>query len=578
MALELLIRNGNVVDGSGKPGFVADVGINGSRIAFVGEATGAKADKEIDAQGKIVCPGIVDPHSHADLSIIHGDHAKILEPLVRQGITTFIGGNCGVSLAPLGSRHREPLEQYVGVFSNLDLGRDCPWSSVGEFLSALETRGMLLNMGLLAPHGLIRLNAMGAGRRYANDEEIRDMAAELERCLEEGAIGLSAGLQYHPGSHSDTRELAALGSAMKKFGGVFACHLRSYSKTLPRAIDEVVEVAEKNEIAAQISHLFWIPDYGPFGGLVRSIIRPLADLSKKWVVPLPLEGPLAQRLDQIRRARARGVRVGVDVMPTTTGFTHILAFFPPWALEGSREEILERLKDADCRMKMRRAIEHGKMKWPHAEGDSWSLNLFRLMGWECCRIMSVASEKNRHLAGMQLTEIARQRGKHPFDVACELLIEEDGHVFVFESMAEPDDNLTERTMFAPMRDPEVSISTDTILMGGGKPSHLFYGCYPKFLGRYVREKKLLSLETAIRKITAVPAEHFNLKGRGKIEKGAFADVLVFDMERIATRATFNDPTNFPAGIEHVFINGKHVVDGDTFNANVQAGRALRRSS
>lgn len=576
MAFDVLIRNGQVVDGSGKPGFTADVGIEGDRITFIGQANGAEARTTIDARGKIVSPGIVDPHSHADLTAAREGHEKILEPLVRQGITTFIGGNCGVSLAPIGKRNIEPVRQYMGVFSNLDLDRDCPWQTMGQFLDTLSSRGVLLNFGVLAPHGLLRLNAMGFGRRYAADAEIQDMASQLEQCLEEGALGLSTGLQYHPGSHSDTRELVELGKVMKKYNGVFASHLRAYSDTLPRAMDEVIEVAEKNDIPAQISHLFWIPDYGMFGRPVRAVIRGVARLSKWWTPPLPLEGPLAQRLDQLARARKRGVRVSVDVMPTTTGFTHILAFFPPWAIEGTNEEILARLKDPEQRRRIRNAIEHGKMTWPHAEGDSWSLNLFRLMGWECCRIMSVATEKNRHYAGMQLVEIARERKQHPLDTACDLLIEEDGHVFVFESMAEPEDPLTERSGFAPLKDPEVSISTDTILMGDGIPSHLFYGCYPKFIGRYVREKKLLSIETAIRKITSLPADHFNLKARGRVEKGYYADLVVFDLERIAPRSTFNDPCHFPAGIDHVFINGAHVLNGESFNPNAQAGRVLRR--
>jgi N-acyl-D-aspartate/D-glutamate deacylase len=577
MALEMLIRNGTVVDGGGKPGFIADVGIENGRIEFVGAANGAKALKEIDAQGKIVCPGFIDPHSHADLTICRDNHVKILEPLVRQGITTFIGGNCGVSLAPIGTANRTPLEQYVNVFTDLDLNRECPWSSMGEFLSTLDSRGVLLNLGVLAPHGLIRLNAMGFRKGYATDDDIKDMAGQLDRCLDEGAVGMSAGLQYHPGSNSDTRELLALGAVMKKYNGMFACHLRAYSNTLPRAIDELVEVAERNDIPAQISHLFCIPEFGVFGNPIRAVIRGLARLSKWWTPPLPLAGPLAQRLKQVKKARDRGVRIGVDVMPTTTGFTHILAFFPPWALEGNRKDIIGRLKDREHRAKIRNAIEHGKMTWPHAEGDSWSLNLFRLMGWECCRIMSVASEKNRHLAGRQLVEIARERNQHPIDAACDLLIEEDGHVFVFESMAAPEDNLTERSTFAPLSDADVSISTDTILTGDGMPSHLFYGCYPKFIGRYVREKKLLPLERAIRKITSLPAEHFSLKGRGKIEKGAFADVVVFDLNKIATRATFDNPTVFPVGIEHVFINGAHIVNGDSFDVNAKAGKVLRGS-
>jgi len=278
------------------------------------------------------------------------------------------------------------------------------------------------------------------------------------------------------------------------------------------------------------------------------------------------------------RARKCGARVSMDIMPTTTGFTHMLAFFPPWSLEGGRERVVERLRDPAQRRRIRQSIEHGKMAWPHTGPDAWSLNLFRLMGWECARIMAVATERNKPLEGRSLVDIARDRKVHPFDAACDLLLEEDGHVLVFESMAEPDDAFTERSTFAGLRHPEVMISTDTILMGMGKPSSLFFGCYPFYLGRYVREKKLLPLETAIRKCTGLAAEHFNLRGRGKVESGAFADIVVFDPRTIASHACFKDPEQAPVGIEHVFINGRHVVEGDTFRGDLKAGRLLRRGA
>ena len=574
--LDTLIRNGTVVDGSGKPGFAADVGLEGDRIALVAKAAGAQSKETIDASGKVVCPGFVDPHSHADLTVWRDDHVAMLEPLVRQGITTFIGGNCGISLAPLGENHTESVEQYINVFTRLDCRRDLSWRTMGEFLDALEARGVLLNTAVLAPHGLLRLNAMGMETRYASADETRAMAEALDQALEEGAIGLSTGLQYAPGSQSDTDELKALGAVVKKHGGVFASHLRSYSKTLDRAIDEVIEIARENDIPAQISHIFWIPDYGVFGPSIRFAFRQLVRLSSWWAPPLPLSGPLAKRLDQVAEARRQGVRVCVDSMPTTTGFTHMLAFFPPWALAGSQDEVLNRFKNPQERARMRRAIERGKLTWPHVEGDTWSLNLFKLMGWECCRIMAVRSEANKRLEGRSLVDVARERKKHPFDMACDLLLEEGGQVLVFESMAEPEDPLTERTIYAPIRDPEVAVSTDTLLMGFGRPSHLFYGCYPKFLGRYVREMRLLPLETAIRKMTALPAQHFGLERRGRIREGWFADAVVFDPATIASRATFEDPEQYPAGIEHVFINGRHVVDGDRFHGDQRPGAVLRR--
>ncbi len=572
---DLLIRNGIVVDGSGKPRFGADVGIQGDRITLVGNAEKGEAKEEIDATGKIVCPGFVDPHSHADLSIFRDDHVALHEPLVRQGITTFVGGNCGMGMAPIQERYPKAVEEYVQMFTQLDFEKDIQWKTMGEFLEVLESRGLLLNTAILAPHGLIRLNETGPEMRYASDEEVENMANALDQALEEGAIGLSTGLQYVPGSQCDTRELIRLGEVLKKHEGIFTSHLRSYSNTLDKAIDEVIEVGAKNDIPVEISHIFWVPDYGRLGPYFRLAVRGLARLSKWWTVPIPIDQPIRNRIKQMMQARERGLRISMDVMPTTTAFTHMLAFFPPWALAGGSETVTARLADPEQRRKMRHSIEHAEMVWPHVGPEAWTLNLFRLMGWECVRIMAVASEKNRRYEGRRLVDIARERNTHPFDTACDLLLEEDRRILVFQSMAEPEDAFTERSMYAALKHPEVSIATDAILMGIGRPSHLFYGCYPKFIGRYVREMKMLPLETAVRKITALPAGHFDLTDRGKLEKNAYADIVVFDYSTIASRATFFDPEKFPAGIEHVIINGKHVVDGEAFNPEPKPGRLLR---
>lgn len=574
--LDYLLRNGTIVDGTGAPAFMGDVGIAGDQIALVGNGSEAQARETIDVSGKIVCPGFIDPHSHADLSLYRENQKELLEPLVRQGITTFIGGNCGMAMAPVNGAHRDAVETYITIFTQVDFEKDVKWRTLGDYMDYVESRGLLLNAGILAPHGVIRLNVMGMEARPATADETEQMARLLAEALEAGALGLSTGLQYMPGSQSDTDELLRLGRELKRRGGIFTSHLRSYSNTLDRAIAEIIEVAEANDIPAQLSHLFWVPDYGMFAPLIQGIIRGLARLSKWWVVPLPLDAYMAKRLEEMMEARKRGVNVRADIMPTTTGFTHVLAFFPPWATEGTREDVLARLKDPEQRRRIRYSIEHGKMTWPHTGPDAWTLNLFRLMGWGCARIMSVATKANRRYEGMSLADIARERGVHPFDACCDLLLEEGGHVLVFESIAEPDDAFTEQSTFAGLAHPEVMISTDAILMGEGRPSRLFYACYPRFLSRYVREKQLCPLELGIRKITGLAADQFNLTNRGVIREKAYADITVFDLETIGSRATFEDPAHFPDGIEHVFINGQHVLCDGVLHIALNAGRLLRR--
>lgn len=574
---DTLIRNGTVIDGTGAQGVAADVGIVGDRIRFIGKANGTPAKKTIDVTGCVVAPGFVDCHSHADLTIYKGDHKNILAPLIRQGITTFVGGNCGMSLAPVSEKHAQQTQDYLEAFTAMDFSKEVRWKTTAEFMEIVEKQGLVMNAALLAPHGLIRIDAMGLDCRAATDEEIRSMTRLLEQCMEEGCIGLSTGLQYFPGMMSETRELIELGKVLKKYDGIFTSHLRSYSNTLDEAIGEVIEVSKVNEIRGQVSHIFWVPDMGFIGKIFRPLVRGLARLGNHYVVPIPLDTEVAKQLDRLSDLRDRGVRVGMDVMPTTTGFTHLLAFFPPWVLTDNREAILNRLKSRETRERILKDILGGKMVWPHTESNTWSLNLFKVMGWECARIMSVVSEKNKEYEGMNLVAIGKKLGKHPLDAACDLLIEEDGKVLVFESMAQPDDNFTERSMYAPLKHPEVSVSTDTILMGFGKPSSLFYSCYPKFLSRYIRQKKMLSLETGVRKVSGLPAEHFNLKDRGILKENAFADITVFNPNTIASRSTFEKPDEKPEGIDHVFINGGHVVERGTVRTELMAGRLLKRN-
>lgn len=577
---DYFIRNGNVVDGSGQKGFPGDVVIEGDRVVSVKPHTKNAAPptgcRVIDARGKVVCPGFIDPHSHADMTIHRAEHARLLQPLIRQGITTFIGGNCGMSLAPLDKNHFDSTRMYIEGFTGRDLAGDVTWSDTAGFMEHIEKNGMLLNCALLAPHSLIRIGVMGMANRHATDDETARMGRALELCMDAGCLGMSTGLQYMPGLQSDTRELVALGGVLKKYDGIYTSHLRSYMNALPRAVDELITVARENDIRAQVSHIFWVPDIGFFAPIVHAVARFLVKLSKYWTFPAKLDADMEEQLEKIMRHRRRGVELGVDAMPSSTTFTHLAAYLPPWVLDGTREDVAERFTNPAIRKKIRADIENGQMVWPHTGRNSWSLNVLKLLGWESTIIMSVVTPENKHLEGRTLGEIGRLRGKHPFDAMCDLLIEEEARVLVFSALGAPDDNFTEQSIFAAVKHPEVAISTDTILMGFGKPSHLFHGAYPRLFSRYVREKKMLSIETAVRKVTGVPAEHFQLKDRGHLREGAFADIVVFDPKTISPNCDFAHPTGTPTGIEHVFINGRHVLDRGTLDITPLPGRLLRR--
>lgn len=578
---DLIIDNATVIDGSGGRPYGADVGITGALIEAIGDLKESEAAKRINAGGQVACPGLIDVHSHADLTMFRDDAAELLQPLVRQGITTFVGGNCGMALAPVTEENREGLKTYLEVFTQMDFDTAIRWKSMGEFMDHAGEKGLLLNMALLVPHGMLRISALGLEDKPADGEAMKMMRRLLEESMEAGAFGLSTGLQYFPGLFSDTAELVGLSRPLSRYGGIFTSHLRSYTATtLGKAIDEVGEVARTCGIRGQVSHIFSIPWAGPLHPLALKGLKWMCrhpELTLKFTPAFALDASMNVVLKRLEKNRAGGADVAMDIMPTTAGFTHLLAFFPPWVLTGDRGKVLARVSDPAQRKEMLRDIEKGKPAWPHSGRNDWSLNIMRQMGWDAVTIMAVHSEKNRHLEGRLFTDIAEERGKHPFDVMCDLLIEEDGQVLVFESMSEPDDAFTERYTFPALQDPGTMITTDTILMGAGKPSYLFYGCYPKFFGRYVGEKKLLDLPEAVRRCTSLPAEFFGIGKRGLVKEGCYADLLVMDPGAFRTEASFRDPERFPTGLDTVIINGTPVVEGGQVVTGTPVGRMLRKN-
>ncbi len=577
---DLLIRGAEIIDGTGKFRYQADLAVNGGKIAEIGQLPEAKARRVIDARGLYLMPGFIDVHSHADL-IFHKEGAVgLVEPLIRQGITTFVGGNCGMGLAPVPEPNRNFVHSYWEAFTADDVKAGVSWDSMGQFMDYLNGRGVPLNMALLVPHGILRLGAVGPKMGKAHPDQIRQMSRWLEEAMDDGAIGLSTGLQYFPGSQSDNLELIDLARVVSRRRGVFTSHLRSYSATLPQAINEVLQVAEEADVPVQISHLFWIPDQGP---LINSLTHNVAKLGsavyKHVQVPVPLDLAVRQLLGDIHRRRDAGrLRVGIDAMPTSAGFTHLIAFFPPWVLEGmSRENIVERLADKKTRRRIRRDIEKGDTRaWPHDRDNTWSMNFFKIMGWSTAFIMSVPSEKNRHLEGKNLVEIGKMWKMHPIDAACELLIQEEGRVLVFETLTRPGDDFVERSLYASMADPHVSIVTDAILMGFGRPSHLFYDCYPKFFQKYVRDLGMVSWEAGVRKCTGLSADTLGLRGRGYLKRGYAADLVLLDPQTIGTTATFDNPRQYPTGIRLVAINGKIVVEEEKYHGDLLAGEVIQQ--
>ncbi|MBI5845305.1 MAG: amidohydrolase family protein [Deltaproteobacteria bacterium] len=578
MKFDLIFDKALIYDGTGRLPFRNDVGIVKGKIAAIGNLEKATAKTRVDVSGLALCPGFIDVHTHAEMALHQPAYEKIVEPLARQGITTFVGGNCGAGLGPISDRNARFQYEFYDVFLGSDQRGDITWNTFGEMLETHEKRGLVQNCAFLAPHGVIRAHPMGDSPEPAKPAHIADMKDMLRQCLEEGAVGMSTGLMYYPGLCSDQRELMELAHVCHQFNAVFTSHIRSYnSDTIGQAIDEVLEIGRIAQVPVQISHLFWVPNFKePLKTITRVALKAASTAFKVMPFPVPADSGANIYLKKIDRLIQEGHPIGVDAMPTSAGFTHLFAFFPPWSLMGGMKEVLKRVADPITRAKIRKSIEEGEPVWPHRGPDSWSMNLFKVMGWECGFIMSTASDKNKHLAGKSFVQLGKEQGKHPFDAACDLALEEDGRVLIFETPTYPGDELVELSLRGALLDKNVSIATDTIPVVFGRPSHLTYDCFPKFLGKYSREKKMIALPEAIRKCTSLPASQLQIRHRGSVKEGFFADLVIFDPQTIGTTATATDPAHFPTGIDSVYVNGQAIVDKKGYHPEIKSGRVIRR--
>jgi N-acyl-D-amino-acid deacylase len=386
---------------------------------------------------------------------------------------------------------------------------------------------------------------------------------------------MSSGLQYYPGLQSDTRELVQTGKVLKKYNGIFTSHMRSYCHTIDQALDEVFEVGRENDIRVLVSHLYWQPYSKGLTSIVQKLVKAASFAYNHLHIPIPIEKGLQPKINKIEEARNKGLDVFFDLVPTSQGFTTLFAFFPPYVVEGSKKQALERLQDKAFRRKILTDIETVEPDWPHREGASWSFNYIKITGWGGLRVMAVTLEKNSWMEGKTFPEIGAELKKSPMDAMCDLLVEEEGKVLVFHTPTVPDDPLAFRSMWKGMVHPLSMPATDTILLPFGRPSHVFYDCFPRFIDFFVKKKPLLSLEEAIRKCTSLPAEVMNLKGRGLLKKGNTADIQIIDPETLGTTANFYNPRVSPSGIDTVMINGQIVLEQGEFRDNVRAGTVIR---
>ncbi len=536
--IDLLIRGGIVFDGAGAEPFEADIGVAGDKIAFINKVSGVRCqvsktrgEKVIDAKGMAVSPGFIDTHAHSEFTLLADPRA---EGKLLQGITTEINGNCGLSAAPLYGKALEHREKDLA-----ELGIKERWSTFEEYFNILEGRGIALNFVTLAGHGSIRASVVGHKDKRPGAAEMKKMQALLMKSIDEGAAGLSTGLIYPPGIYSDTEELIELCKALSqklrtsKPKLIYTSHMRSEGKNLIESIKEVIRIGKEADVRVHISHI-------------------KTSGKENW-------DKIDEAVGLIEDARRKGIRITCDRYPYTASSTDLDTILPSWTYDGGTEKELRRLKNPEMREKIRKEI-----LYEHPDSDYWKR----------ASVSSVLSQKNKWMEGKTLTFISGRINIKPVDALFKILIEEKLRAgAIFSSMSE--DNL-KRFLSLPyvMIGSDSSARSRTGLTCKGKPHPRGFGSFPRFLGRYVRNKRLMSMTSAVHKITMLPARTFGINGRGVLKKGAFADIVVFNLKRIIDRATFDKPFLKPEGIYYVIVNGlPEVWEGEITGAT--AGKILR---
>lgn len=545
---DLLIQNGEIIDGTGQPAYRADLAVKGGRIAAIGQCTGASR-QTISARGLTIIPGIIDPHSHADLIVplVLSRQAELLRCKLAQGITTTIIGNCGLGCAPINDGAVATLRAINAWMTPEPI--EWRWRTTGEYLARLAANGLALNIATLAPHGPIRISVMGLAKGAPSRAQLQRMRAMVEQAMTDGALGLSTGLIYPPGIYSDTDELTELARVVAAHEGIYTSHIRGSSETLLPAVNELLDVARTTGVRVHHSHN-------------EAVGR------AHWA-----------KIDRVLRleeeAERAGVAVSFDMFPYTAAATMMIAIYPPWALEGGVDKLIERLQDHPTRARIARDIARKKPVWPPWQNEGWPHNLVRATSWQAIQIGYVATRKNKRYEKRSLAELGKLTGKTPFDAISELIIEERGQVsmLIFEVTGERE---ARELLTKYARHRLSAFCTDAEDYGRGLPHPAAYGAFARILARFVREDAALTLEEAIRKMTSYPAQIFQLKDRGVIRPGAFADLVLLDPARVNDRASYDQPRRLATGVNTVLIHGRLAfADGQVQNA--ASGRVIKHS-
>ena len=527
---DLLIVHGHIIDGSGSPWFEGSVAVKDGKIADVGRLGNATARQVIDAAGLVVAPGFIDLHSHSDFTLLVDGNAQ---SKIRQGVTTEILGESESAGPVLGPA----LPEFDKDLEKLGLQRD--WTTLGGYFARVEKQGASVNIASYVGSGQVRMDVMGNVDRAPTAEELEKMKGLVEQTMREGAIGLSSGLIYPPNAFAKTDELIELAKVAAKYGGIYTSHIRGESTHRIQAVDEAIQIGEKAGLPVHILHF-------KISGRAN------------W-------GLMAAQVEQIQAARDRGVDITADQYPYIASMTNLHMCLPPQYLEGTSEELIARLKNPKVRAGIRRAITTGLPGWEDNEVES-------VGGWHGVLVASVQKPENKKYEGKRMDEVAKIAGKDPLDALCDLLISEEGSAgAIYFSMSEPDVELAMKQPWLGVGSDGSGVNPD--MKFAGKPHPRFYGTFPRVLGVYVREKKVLTLPEAIRKMTSLSAQITGLTDRGLLRPGMAADITIFDPKIVSDKATFENPMQYPLGIPYVIVNGVVVINQGQ-HTGARPGRVL----
>jgi N-acyl-D-amino-acid deacylase len=528
---DLIIAGGHVIDGTGSPWYMADVGIREGRIAAIGNLRSAQAKRRIDAAGKVVAPGFIDMLGQSEFTILVDPR---LPSKIYQGITTEITGE-GNSAGPMTGQARVeagPILEHYGLKAD--------WQTLGEYFARLERQGIGINLASYVGATTVRKVVIGSENRPPTAAELERMQALVREAMEQGAVGVSTALEYAPAPYAATEELIALASAAAPYGGIYATHMRSEGDGMAAALDETFRIAREAHIPAEIWHL-------KVAG------------KKNW-------GHMPDMIKRIEAARASGLDITADTYAYTAWFNDMSAFVPPWAHDGGNEKMLERLRTPATRARIAKDIETPSTAWD----NEWD----EVPGPESILVGVVKNPALRSWQGQTLAAIAKSRGKEPIETLLDILVEDNGFTQCAVFGMQEDD------VALALAQPWMSINNDSSgtspegLLGEEHPHPRAYGAFPRILRKYVREEHRLNLEEAIRKFTALPAQRMRLTDRGALKRGLWADVVVFDAAAIADRSTFSAPNELAVGMRWVLVNGVPVIaDGQMTGA--KPGQVLR---